>query len=648
MNFQEFCDKEQEVDEQLVSINNTFVISFGKPEGTSFNIDPNDIRLFLLHMRDNHDICIATIESDPRFTANSYTKYQEKPYRALYKLIEGDVNLNTIRSLGGSQTKELTKIISKLVCYLAGSTYTRIQENTHFDKPTIELALANMPADLRSLIGGSNISTSFDRSGSRVLFENWLKNKGLSEKSIKNYAGSTIKLVDTIIYGKGALQSVYSISSAEGLERVIAQLKDNAVWQQKNRDGKEMWKTGLNHYYNFLKEHKCSLSLTKPFLLLAGISGTGKTRFVREQARVTDAGLNNFCLVPVRPDWHEPSDLLGYVTRLSGTAQYVPTEVIKFIVRAWQVVAPNISGESCGELNNAAVPYWLCLDEMNLAPVEQYFSDYLSVLESRKFDNGQYECDSLINKDMFQLLSATDSDFRSNLGVENDGLWDFFLANGISLPPNLIVAGTVNMDETTHGFSRKVIDRAVTLDFGEFFPNNYSEFFNQSTSPVTFSWPMLTHATVTTLGGSVDGDGLKSIAFLEGVNSILKKTPFELAYRALNELLLQVSCFQPASNEELQAVWDDFLMTKVLPRIDGDDDKLRSVVASGQGTVLEDLDHFLSDKLDLIWGDDLNRKDYFRVQADDGGTVKINCRSKAKLQWMRDRLEANTFTSFWP
>jgi hypothetical protein len=249
---------------------------------------------------------------------------------------------------------------------------------------------------------------------------------------------------------------------------------------------------------------------------------------------------------------------------------------------------------------------------------------------------------------MFQLLAAADSDFRSNLGVEDDGLWDFFFAKGISLPPNLIVAGTVNMDETTHGFSRKVIDRAVTLDFGEFFPNNYSEFFNQSMLPVTFTWPMLTHASAATLAGSVDGDGLKSIAFLEGVNSILKKTPFELAYRALNELLLQVSCFQPASDEELQAVWDDFLMTKVLPRIDGDDDKLRSVVASGQGTVLEDLDRILSDKLDLIWEDDLNRKDYFRVQADDGGTVEINCRSKAKLQWMRDRLEVNTFTSFWP
>lgn len=647
MDFQGFCDHAQAVDDQRVSINNTFVISFGKPDGTSFNLDPNDIRLFLLFMRDSHDDCRAAIENDPRFTAGSYTQYQEKPYRALYKLTEGDEALNTIRSLGGSQTKELTKVISKLVCYLAEVPYKQIQENTYFDRSTIEIALDNMPDDLRTLVGGS-IPATVGVSSSRALFESWLRKKNLSEKSIKNYAGSTINLVDTLVYGKNALQTIYSINSAEILEEVIAQLQGNEIWQQKNRDGKEMWKTGLNHYYNFLKEAKVSLMLTKPFLLLAGISGTGKTRFVREQARQFDADLNNFCLVPVRPDWHEPSDLLGYVTRLTGTARYVPTEVIKFIVRAWLAVAPNASQEGCGELNKAAVPYWLCLDEMNLAPVEQYFSDYLSVLESRNFENDLYECDALIGKDMVQLLSAEDDSFRANLGAKADGLWAYFLEKGISLPPNLIVAGTVNMDETTHGFSRKVIDRAITLDFGEFFPNDYSGFFNQKELPVTFTWPVLIHATQEALADSVDADGKKSIDFLESVNAVLKKTPFELAYRALNELLLQVACLQPKSDIDLQAVWDDFLMTKVLPRIDGDDDKLRSIVSLGQSSILDDLDEVLLVQLSLIWGDDLKRKDYFRVKAGDEGIVEIACRSKSKLQWMRERLMANTFTSFWP
>lgn len=58
------------------------------------------------------------------------------------------------------------------------------------------------------------------------------------------------------------------------------------------------------------------------------------------------------------------------------------------------------------------------------------------------------------------------------------GLRDYFSANGIPLPFNLIVAGTVNMGETTHGFSRKVVDRALTIDFGEFFPNNYDGYYD--------------------------------------------------------------------------------------------------------------------------------------------------------------------------
>ena len=648
MNFQEFCDQEQEVDEQLVSIKNTFVIGFGKTDGTSFNIDPGDIAIFLKFLRDQHDVCRSVIETHPQYTADSYTQYQEKPYRALYKLTENDGRLNTIRSLGGSQTKELTKIISKLICFLANVTYTGIEKNTQFDKSIIDLALKNMPGDLKTLAANGSTSPKALGTSMKDLFERWLREKGLSEKSIKNYAGSTINLIDSIIYGERGGQSIYSIRSPEAIQHIISTLLNDSLWQQKNRDGKEMWRTGINHYHSFLTELKVVTHLTKPFLLLAGISGTGKTRFVREQAREHDEDLNNFCLVPVRPDWHEPSDLLGYETQLSGTAQYIPTDVIKFIIRAWQVVAPQASKAGCGELDLSAVPYWLCLDEMNLAPVEQYFADYLSVLESREFRDGRYACDALITQEMLTRLDKADEKLKDNLGLEEGGLWQYFLANGIQLPPNLIVAGTVNMDETTHGFSRKVIDRAVTLDFGEFFPNDYDVFFNQTVEPVSFSWSVETHASLDGLAGGYDGYGNRSIEFLTAVNAVLKRTPFELAYRALNELLLLVASLKPASEIELQAVWDDFLMTKVLPRIEGDDDKLRCNGGSDSDktTLLEELDELLADRLGLIWGND--RKDFYRVNSVSGDAESIPCRSLAKLRWMQDRLKANTFTSFWP
>jgi len=118
--------------------------------------------------------------------------------------------------------------------------------------------------------------------------------------------------------------------------------------------------------------------LPKPFILLAGISGTGKTRFVREQAKTSGQFTETFCLTSVRPDWHEPSDLLGYISRLNGAAEYVTTDVLQFIAKAWRAIADSgltVEAQDCGDLGKRLVvsgerdalvhvlPYWLCLDE---------------------------------------------------------------------------------------------------------------------------------------------------------------------------------------------------------------------------------------------------------------------------------------------
>ena len=387
-------------------------------------------------------------------------------------------------------------------------------------------------------------------------------------------------------------------------------------------------------------------NIPKPFLLLAGISGTGKTRFVREQAVAHNVGDKNFCLVPVRPDWHEPSDLLGYISRIGGKPEYVTTKVLQFVIDAWKSVAPHANSDGMGELNLAGVPYWLCLDEMNLAPVEQYFSDYLSVLESRKFSDGVYTCDPLLDK---SILETEGADIQKNLKLNtHQDLWNYFCINGISLPPNLIVAGTVNMDETTHGFSRKVIDRALTIDFGDFFPNDYSKFFKGQDVPKTITYSTETHVNEDTFGCAADSDGSQTVTFLEEINSVLRDTPFELAYRALNELLLYVNSFGPDSDEKLQAVWDDFLMMKVLPRIDGDDDKLRIIVDGKSFNLLEKLETVLSKQLELIWGEDKTRVDLLRDDENGAEISDIPCRSRKKIAWMRNRLDINTFTSYWP
>ena len=411
--------------------------------------------------------------------------------------------------------------------------------------------------------------------------------------------------------------------------------------------------------------------LSKPFLLLAGISGTGKTRFVREQAKATGSISDTYCLTSVRPDWHEPSDILGYTSRLggNGNAEYITTDVLQFIAKAWRAIIdaglglePKGNGLAVigdkSELNQV-LPYWLCLDEMNLAPVEQYFADYLSILETREWqwedEHFTYCCDSLLKSETIKQLDDK-SKLRDALDFSDEqyhDAWDLFCEHGLGLPFNLIVAGTVNMDETTHGFSRKVIDRALSFDFGDFFPNEFDDFFEPKVTHNALSYPIYSQASIDKLP-PIDSDGSKSISFLKSINRVLDDTPFQLAFRALNELLLAVTSAYPEDEKQLQAVWDDFLMCKVLPRIEGDHDKLAIIddsVNSHEESLLTELTAILKQKLVDIWSmeDDQEklRPDLYRKNI-DGSVLYIACRSKAKLTWMQQRLERYGFTSFWP
>lgn len=458
--------------------------------------------------------------------------------------------------------------------------------------------------------------------------------------------------------------------SSESLNVTIEKIENLALSFSPNEHAKK------KRIINAVKPLEAQL-LSKPFLLLAGISGTGKTRFVREQAKTSGQFSETYCLTSVRPDWHEPSDLLGYISRLNGAAEYITTDVLQFIAKAWRAIADSglaievqesedqgerlvVAGER-DELDKV-LPYWLCLDEMNLAPVEQYFADYLSVLETREWrwtgESFIYSCDALLKPATIKEIADKEK-LREALGFEGsqyDELWADICQYGLGIPFNLLVAGTVNMDETTHGFSRKVIDRALSFDFGAFFPNDYHDFFTPTSCNKRLSYPIWSNASRADLTNTSDADGTKTVAFLSAVNAVLKNTPFELAFRALNELLLAVASSQPQDDLALKAVWDDFMMCKVLPRIEGDTDKLTT--SDGKALLVE-LSTVLADQLAPIWlasdTDETNqRPDLYREKiVPDGATEEekvlcIPCRSKAKLQWMSERLVSATFTSFWP
>ena len=344
---------------------------------------------------------------------------------------------------------------------------------------------------------------------------------------------------------------------------------------------------------------------TKPFLLLAGISGTGKSRIVKQMAfdscpkgalRTDETSPGNYCLVEVKPNWHDSTELLGYESKIGG-AHYVLTPFIKFLAKA--MLYPE-------------VPFFVCLDEMNLAPVEQYFAEFLSVLESRTKVGNRIVSEPLVKADIFkkyqslfgQLFFIDDeekevydgaigtSDPSTHYGKESE-IYETFKREGLRIPQNVVVIGTVNMDETTHQFSRKVIDRAMTIEMNLPEGNPFMDFYNNASqlvyrdNPTSASLYLSTEVkasdVVDTLAAAdaEKTDRLKSevARFLGELNTTLDGTPFKVAYRVQNELLLY---FYQLWREDNDADWeklldlscDQILMMKVLPRIEGDEELL--------------------------------------------------------------------------
>ena len=361
---------------------------------------------------------------------------------------------------------------------------------------------------------------------------------------------------------------------------------------------------------------------TKPFILLAGISGTGKSRIVRELARAcwdegSDAYMaqkpQNFEMIQVKPNWHDSTELLGYVSRVSGKPVYIIGDFLRFVVKAWE---------------NIDVPHFLCLDEMNLAPVEQYFAEYLSVIESRKLRDGKVMTDAILKKCSEQWFF----DLTMEL-TENDDLRRQFNDEGIALPPNLIVVGTVNMDETTFSFSRKVLDRAMTIEMNEV--DLWGGLDNKYERIGKLSGDML-------IGTAVEGVDVyaankevcdMALNYLKAVNEVLEGTPFKVAYRTRNEFLLYVVNNLPYTIGEdgteysrenvIATALDEITSMKILSRIEGDDTKVPKTLLTGLKQCIE---KGLSD----ITGDE----------------DKIESVSLAKLDEMLNRLESG-YTSFW-
>lgn len=340
---------------------------------------------------------------------------------------------------------------------------------------------------------------------------------------------------------------------------------------------------------------------TKPFMLLAGISGTGKSRIVRKLAQATvteelqkaygyigDDFANdrwtlhspaNFELIQVKPNWHNSMDVIGYLSNIPSP-HYVFTPFIEFIVKAWQ---------------HPKVPFFLCLDEMNLAPVEEYFAEFLSAIESRSFEGEEYLTDPIIKpfnsfgedvaktmvNTLFPNFTAGDTESAIAKVIKH------FRTRGLTLPKNLIVIGTVNMDETTFSFSRKVLDRAMSVEMNEV---NYDSFLTDTTDDYLKAIVKAfeekdganlnkllvdRHIKAREIIDELGEDTKFTIDYLKRINALLEGTPFKLGYRAANEALIYLQASKEFGQPNWVAALDNFTLMKILSRIEGDETKLK-------------------------------------------------------------------------
>ena len=340
---------------------------------------------------------------------------------------------------------------------------------------------------------------------------------------------------------------------------------------------------------------------TKPFMLLAGISGTGKSRIVREMAKACwaaneeDYGKNcprNFCMVQVKPNWHDSSDLIGYVSRINGE-KYVVGPFLRFIAKAMQ---------------DSKRPYFLCLDEMNLAPVEQYFAEYLSVIESRKLQDRHIETDPIVpfeNTEAYGSLidQLFDSDEERKAYKTEEG------GKRLTVPENLFVVGTVNMDETTFSFSRKVLDRAMTIEMNEVDLKGGLE----AGGSAEFGY-----IGEDLMGDAAEGKDIYAdnqtlcddiVTYLGKVNEILEGTPFKIAYRTRNEFLLYaVNRLHFATDSELWQTLDEMTSMKILSRIEGDNERCERVLREMKQLLTEIVGEHAPDSVSLKKIDEMTLK----------------------------------------
>ncbi|WP_158021313.1 McrB family protein [Mycolicibacterium chubuense] len=304
---------------------------------------------------------------------------------------------------------------------------------------------------------------------------------------------------------------------------------------------------------NLVRSFLSSL-LAKPFAILTGLAGSGKTQLAMrlgEWFGTDEHGRHRHVVVPVRPDWTGPESIFGYEDALRTSASGAPVwfvpEAFEFVLRA---------------ADDPEHPYLLILDEMNLAHVERYFSDFLSGVESRR-----------------PVLPDLVFDRPSRQWVLRD-----VEAQRIPLPRNLFIVGTVNVDETTYMFSPKVLDRAFTFEFRVTSDELDAELRRPNAAQAGEDRRVRAFASL------AENDNWQQehphpardeiVSTLKEAHVILAGASQEFGHRSLYEILRFCAFFSATGNADSNTVLDLAMMQKVLPKIHGSRRRVEPVLAA--------------------------------------------------------------------
>jgi MoxR-like ATPase len=393
---------------------------------------------------------------------------------------------------------------------------------------------------------------------------------------------------NTMVIFKKVANDTYEVSIKEGEKEMTIKDKLAAVKEYIAAKGFVYKDDLVENFYLSLK--------SKPFVILAGTSGTGKTKLVQYFAESIGAEM---LLVPVRPDWSDSSDLFGHCD-LSST--FHPGAVLKFLQKA---------------KGNPNVPHILCLDEMNLARVEYYFSDFLSIIETRKWDlNKNIVTQPLIDEDYYKCDAAA-----KEYGV-------------VTIPDNFYIVGTVNMDETTFPFSKKVLDRANTIEFSlvdlTARPVRKDEAASQALDNAFLK------ADYLNLIDCDDDQVVEEVCEeLQAINQLLENANLHVGYRVRDEIVFYMLNRKKADLLTADSAFDHEIMQKILPRIQGSSTAIK--------VLLHDLFVECAGDYTKYSGQAEHEKmsEYLKQETPNYPN------SAKKIAFMMRRYEEDGFTSYW-